>query len=67
MIELTKDKLEEARFFLAKLGGEEAKQLQPPRPELSRHFLHYLRAFVSAHMGRRIPGRKTSPALHYNL
>jgi hypothetical protein len=52
MIELTKDRLEEARFFLSKLRQHRAAQAQPRRPP-PEHFRYYLSAFVNA--ARSVP------------
>jgi hypothetical protein len=47
MIESTKDRLEEARFFLSKLRQHKVAQAQPRRPP-PEHFRYYLGAFVTA-------------------
>lgn len=47
MIELTKDRLDEARFFLGHLQEERAKHARPEKPPLA-HFWYYLSAFVNA-------------------
>jgi hypothetical protein len=47
MIELTKDRLQEACFFLGHLQDERAKHARPNKPPLE-HFRYYLNAFLSA-------------------
>jgi hypothetical protein len=47
MAELTKDKLNEARFLLSKLLQQQAEQAQPHKPP-SEEFRYYLSAFASA-------------------
>jgi hypothetical protein len=52
MIEWTKDRVEEARFFLGKLRQHKAAQGLPSKPP-PEHFRYYLSAFVSA--ARSVP------------
>jgi hypothetical protein len=47
MIELTKDRLEEARFFLGQLRQHKTAQAQPNKPP-PEHFRYYLNAFLNA-------------------
>src|ERR1700730_2213013 len=47
MIELTKDKLEEARFFLGQLRQHKAREARPNKPP-PEHFRYYLNAFLNA-------------------
>jgi hypothetical protein len=47
MIERTKDRLQEARFFLGHLHDEREKHAHPNKPPLS-HFRYYLHAFIGA-------------------
>src|SRR5713101_5739117 len=51
MIELTKDRLEAARFFLRRMQEERVKQARPNKPDPA-HFRHYLTAFV--HLARSV-------------
>jgi hypothetical protein len=50
MIPVTKDKLEEARFFLAHLRHERRQHAYPNKPP-SAHFRYYLHAFIVAARG----------------
>ena len=52
MIDLTRDRLDEARFFLSKLQQHKAAQAQPRKPP-PEHFRYYLSAFVNA--ARTVP------------
>jgi hypothetical protein len=52
MIDLTRDRLDEARFFLSKLQQHKAAQAQPRKPP-PEHFRYYLSAFVNA--ARSVP------------
>jgi hypothetical protein len=47
MIELTNDRLEEARFFLGQLRQHKTAQAQPNKPP-PEHFRYYLNAFLTA-------------------
>src|SRR5258708_28652868 len=47
MIELTKDRLEEARFFLGQLRQHKDRQARPNKPP-PEHFRYYLNAFLNA-------------------
>jgi hypothetical protein len=47
MIELTKDRLEEARFFLGQLRQHKAREARPNKPP-PEHFRYYLNAFLNA-------------------
>ncbi len=47
MIPLTKDRLDEARFFLGHLHNERRKHAHPNKPP-SAHFRFYLHAFIGA-------------------
>src|SRR5262245_9020487 len=47
MIELTKDRLEEARFFLGRLRQHKTARAQPNKPP-PEHFRYYLNAFLNA-------------------
>ena len=50
MIELTKDRLEEARFFLGQLRQHKAREARPNKPP-PEHFRYYLNAFLNAAQG----------------
>jgi hypothetical protein len=47
MIELTKDRLEEARFFLGQLRQHKVREARPNKPP-PEHFRYYLNAFLNA-------------------
>jgi hypothetical protein len=60
MIELTKDRLEEARFFLGHLQQHKDRQARPKKPP-PEHFRRYLNAFLNAATSVELILKKEEP------